>query len=68
MHLMFQDQSSVGEEGDLGWYFDYYEKHPEYRYISDGNPNRIAINKEDEDNINKDSLNNKELYLYTIEN
>lgn len=61
-------RGSVGEEGDLGWYFDYYEKHPEYRYISDGNPNRIAINKEDEDNINKDSLNNKELYLYTIEN
>lgn len=60
-------RGSRGEEGDLGWYLEYYEKHPEYRYISDGNPNRIAIPKSEEENVNKDSLGDKELYVYTIE-
>ncbi|NLK97852.1 MAG: polysaccharide deacetylase family protein [Epulopiscium sp.] len=60
-------RGSRGEEGDLGWYLEYYEKHPEYRYISDGNPNRIAIPKSEEENVNKDNLGDKELYVYTIE-
>lgn len=60
-------RGSRGEEGDLGWYFEYYEKHPEYRYISDGNPNRIAVPVEQEQNVNMDSLGDKELYIYTVE-
>lgn len=60
-------RGSEGEEWDLWWFFDYYDKHPEYRYISDGNPDRISIPKEMEAYLNKDSLRDKELYVYTIE-
>ncbi|HOA79484.1 MAG TPA: polysaccharide deacetylase family protein, partial [Defluviitaleaceae bacterium] len=60
-------RGSEGEEGDLWWYLDYYDKHPNYRYISDGNPNRISIPKEQENNINQTSLGDKELFVYTIE-
>lgn len=60
-------RGSDGEEGDLWWYLKYYEEHPEYKYISDGNPKRISILKEQENNINPDSLGDKELYIYSIE-
>ncbi|WP_058486820.1 polysaccharide deacetylase family protein [Defluviitalea phaphyphila] len=60
-------RGSEGKEGDLWWYLEYYKNHPEYRYISDGNPNRISIPKGYEENIDKNSLGDKELYIYTIE-
>ncbi|NLK20697.1 MAG: polysaccharide deacetylase family protein [Epulopiscium sp.] len=60
-------RGSEGEEGDLWWYLKYYEEYPHYRYISDGNPNRIAVTEGNEKNVNMESLNGKELYVYTIE-
>ncbi len=59
---------SEWEPQDLWWFFDFYEnKHPEYRYISDGNPDRIALPTQYEHKINKDKLEGKELYLYELE-
>jgi peptidoglycan/xylan/chitin deacetylase (PgdA/CDA1 family) len=59
-------RGSEGEIQDMGWFFDYYEQHPEKRYISDGNPDRISILEEDEDKLNKDKLGEKELHLYKL--
>ena len=47
--------------------YDYlasFEKHPEKRYISDGNPNTIVIPEKEQENINKDSIKDKELITY----
>jgi peptidoglycan/xylan/chitin deacetylase (PgdA/CDA1 family) len=49
---------------DLGWYFDYYSQHPGARYISDGNPNVIAIPESAVENLNLDSLGAKDLLVY----
>ncbi|NLP46507.1 MAG: polysaccharide deacetylase family protein [Epulopiscium sp.] len=57
-------RGSEGAEGDLWWYFNYYEKYPKYRYISDGNPNRIAIPKGTGENIQTDKLQEQEIYEY----
>lgn len=57
-------RGSDGEESDLWWWFTYYEEHTDYLYKSDGDPNRIAVPKENEDKVNKDQLGQKELYLY----
>lgn len=57
-------RGSEGEESDLWWWFSYYEEHPDYLYKSDGNVNRVALPKENEDKVNKELLGQKELYLY----
>lgn len=58
-------RGSEGQDWDLWFAFHYFdEAHPYMKYISDGNPNRIAVPKAKEDKVNKDSLNGKELYLY----
>jgi hypothetical protein len=58
-------RGSEGEEGDLWWWLEYYESHPELQYVSDGNPNRIAVPKDKVDNVNMDKLNLSGLELYT---
>jgi len=57
-------RGSEGAEGDLWWYFDFYEKNPKQRYISDGNPNRIAVPEGKESNIQVEALQGKEIYTY----
>ena len=52
------------EPSDLGGQLRLYETNPEYRYISDGNPDRICVPKDYEVNVNLDSLNGKELFVY----
>lgn len=47
--------------------YDYlasFEKHPEKRYISDGNPNTIVIPLSEKDNINSTSVGDKQLITY----
>jgi peptidoglycan/xylan/chitin deacetylase (PgdA/CDA1 family) len=47
--------------------YDYlasFEKHPEKRYISDGNPNTIVIPLSEKENINSDSIVDKQLITY----
>lgn len=41
-----------------------FDKNPERRYISDGNPNIITVPRKFEDRIDTDKLNEKELYIY----
>jgi len=57
-------RGSEGEEGDLEWWLNYYENHKDVKYISDGNPNRIAVPSESKDKVNVEKLNDYELYLY----
>jgi len=51
-------------------YIEYFEKNPEKKYISDGNPDTITIPESEIDNIDMESLekNNKKLITYTIKN
>lgn len=60
-------RGSEGEAQDMWWFFEYYNKNTHRRYISDGNPDRVSILKEDEKYVNKEKLGDKELYLYEIE-
>jgi peptidoglycan/xylan/chitin deacetylase (PgdA/CDA1 family) len=57
-------RGSSGEATDLGWFLDYYKTNPEGRYISDGNPETIAVPLEYKDNINMESLGDKKLVVY----
>lgn len=59
-------RGSKGEIQDLGWFLEYYEKYPDKKYVSDGNPNRVSILEEDEKNVDKEKLGDKELYLYKL--
>ena len=38
-------------DNDLEYWVDYFEQHPEERYISDGDPNIFTINESDKDNV-----------------
>ena len=57
-------RASDNENTDMGWTLRQYDENPKLRYISDGNPDRIAVPVEYADNIEKNSLNGKELYVY----
>jgi len=45
-------------------WLQYFEKKPEKRYISDGNPDTVAIPESEEENVDKSKLNGKELVIY----
>ena len=57
-------RGSDNQDTDMGWMLRQYETNPELRYISDGNPDRIAVPEEYSGNADMDSLNGKELYVY----
>lgn len=47
--------------------YDYlasFEKHPEKKYISDGNPNTIVVPEEEQENVNKESISDKQFITY----
>jgi len=48
---------------DLGWTLRQYQSHPERRYISDGDPATITVPRIYENNVDKGSLDGKELIL-----
>ncbi len=48
---------------DLGWYFDYYNENPHLKFISDGNPDVITIQREYENKLNYDAVQNKNLII-----
>ncbi len=48
---------------DLGWYFEYYNEHPEYRYISDGDKDTITIPADAISNLNEEVLDNKQVVI-----
>lgn len=45
-------------------WLQYFEKKPEKRYISDGNPNTVAIPENEKENVDQNKLNGKELVVY----
>lgn len=49
---------------ELGKWLEYFRKHPEERYISDGNPLTIALPEEKAELLNKESIGDKELIIY----
>ena len=51
---------------NLGMYdwFEYFKKNPERRYVSDGDPDVVAIPQELEDQIDIEAIEGKELFLY----
>lgn len=59
-------RGSKGEAQDMWWFFDYYEKNPQKKYVSDGRADRVSIQKDMEQYMNKEKLGDKELYLYEI--
>ncbi|MDR3091016.1 MAG: polysaccharide deacetylase family protein [Clostridiales bacterium] len=50
---------------DLGGMFRRFREHPEYRYISDGDPATVALPEEFADNLDEASLGGKTAVLYT---
>ena len=59
-------RASELDTGGVGMY-DYlasFEKYPEKKYISDGNPDTVVIPEEEQENINKESLKDKQLVTY----
>jgi len=57
-------RGSEGEVQDLWWFLDYYEKHADQRYISDGNPNTVVVPKEKAELVNIDKVMDMELIIY----
>lgn len=57
--------SEMKTEG-VGLYdwLQYFEKKPEKRYISDGNPKTVAIPESEKENVDLNKLNGKELVIY----
>lgn len=49
--------------GIYDW-LEYFDKNPEKRYISDGNPDTVAIPESERENIDQEKLNGKELLSY----
>lgn len=44
-----------------------FDKKPEKRYISDGNPDTVAIPESEKENVDQSKLNGKELIIYSAE-
>jgi peptidoglycan/xylan/chitin deacetylase (PgdA/CDA1 family) len=57
-------RASDNEVTDLWWQLRDYDQFPEKRYVSDGIANRISVPLQHRDNVDVDSLNGKELYIY----
>ena len=53
-------------EFELGYWIDYFDKNPESRYISDGNPDLLTIRESDLNKIAKERVGNQELRTYVI--
>lgn len=45
-------------------WLEYFDKKPEKRYISDGNPDTVAIPASEKENVDEGKLNGKELIIY----
>jgi len=57
-------RGSEGESGDLWFYFEYYESHPEKRFVSDGDKNTIVIPNAMIDKINTNYVNDLTIVTY----
>lgn len=57
-------------DGDmqLTWWLDEYEKNPQRRFVSDGLEDRISVPKLNMNRINLESISDKELFEFDLEN
>lgn len=53
-----------GSELDISKWLDHFDKKPEERYISDGNPNTVVVPKAAADKIDPNKLGKRELITY----
>lgn len=56
-------ETNVDGVGMYDW-LDYFDKHPEKRYISDGNPKVVTVPKKFEEKVDKDKVKDKMIYIY----
>ncbi|MBS4539231.1 polysaccharide deacetylase family protein [Clostridium sp. D2Q-11] len=56
-------ETQVDGVGMYDW-IESFDKNPSRRFISDGNKDIVTIPKNEEEKIDKDKLDNKELYIY----
>ncbi|WP_069649988.1 polysaccharide deacetylase family protein [Caloranaerobacter ferrireducens] len=56
-------ETNVDNVGLYNW-LEYFDKFPQKRFISDGNPDVVTVPKKFEDIVDKDKLNGKLLYIY----
>lgn len=53
-----------GAEDNLLKWLDYFDKNPHLRYISDGDPDTIAVPKDQEEKVDTSRIGEKELIIY----
>ncbi len=58
---------SPNHSTDLYDWLEYFEEHPDRRYISDGDPDRITVPEGLEDKIDDEKLGGKQLRIYNPE-
>jgi len=56
-------EMDVDGVGMYDW-MNVFEKHPERKFISDGNPDFITVPKKYEDKVDNNKINDKKLYIY----
>lgn len=63
IHRIRASEINVDGVGMYDW-LAVFDKYPERRYISDGNPNIVTVPKKFEEKVDIDKLGDKELYIY----
>lgn len=63
IHRVRASEMNVDNVGMYDW-LKYFENNPSKKYISDGKPNIITIPEKEKDNIDKNKIEEKELYIY----
>lgn len=63
IHRVRASEMNVDGVGMYDW-MSVFEKHPERRFISDGNPSIITVPKKYEDKVDNNKINDKKLYIY----
>ncbi len=57
-------RGSEGENGDLYWYFDYYEENPSFKFVSDGYPDAMYIPEDWEEGLSDYAKENFSIIKY----
>lgn len=55
-----------GSQEQLDQWFDYFERYPERRYVSDGNPDTVAIPENLKENLKEENIKEKEIRTYSL--
>lgn len=63
IHRIRASETKVDGVGMYDW-LAVFDKNPERRYISDGNPDIVTVPKKFEEKVDTEKLNGKELYIY----